>query len=104
MPTKTKSLCVFVFRPSRRRTSSYACWLLQTTDKNGTPAAKCRPITTAVTNAQMPARIAKRCRPSQCTAELYQERSEAPNPNVQCQRKLQFPKTNHCTKDLKIGA
>src|SRR6266436_9955322 len=73
---KTKSLCVLVFRPSRRRTSSYACSLLQTMDKNGTPAAKCRASTKTVIKAQMPARIIKRCRPSQCTAELYQKMSK----------------------------
>src|SRR6266478_3103760 len=69
---KTKSLCVLLLRPSRRRTSSYACSLLQTMDKNGTPAAKCRASTKTVIKAQMPAGIIKRCRPSQCTAELYQ--------------------------------
>src|SRR5207237_6811863 len=73
---KTKSLCVLVFRPSRRRTSSYACSLLQTMDKNGTPAAKCRASTKTVIKAQMHARIIKRCRPSQCTAELYQKMSK----------------------------
>src|SRR5438045_9429775 len=73
---KTKSLCVLVFRPSRRRTSSYACSLLKTMDKNGTPATKCRASTKTVIKAQMPARIIKRCRPSQCTAELYQKMSK----------------------------
>src|SRR5207237_7604636 len=75
IPRKTKSEWVWVLRPSRRNTSAKLRSPLQIVERNGAAGKKWASATKPVQKTAIATKIIKRCRPSQCTAELYQLRS-----------------------------